>query len=327
LIQDTTRAVHEETVRIVDAQMKDIAVQMQALDEFVTRARSQNGRQHDSQLQTLDGFAANIRGSYRGIHDHLNDLADDANNLRAAIAGQNENVEKSIRHLTAEVRDPLAELQSNIQNAPLIEYTATGDTPQKVQYIYPASLPRTESHEILIAKLRGSSDFSELPIPTNEVSSPRRPNSPAKPVVYNDAHNEVVSLHPTLSEVLVKPTPSSNAGLREVDINVAARQPPPSGCTDASNFRTHTTKDWSTGNKTGDMDDETAPPPPKRQLLSSVVAINVTGDSKLPQKMGRRRVAIAMGQGVVVEGRENRPLMMQSQSGVSHGRRLRSSAQ
>src|SRR5436190_14247626 len=123
--------------------MEDIAIQMQSLDEFVTRARSQNGRQHDSQLQTLDNFAVGICESYREMHGNLNDLADDASNFRDAIAGQKENVEKSIRNLTAEVREPLAELQSNIQSAPLTEYTVTGDTPQKVQYTYPASLPRT----------------------------------------------------------------------------------------------------------------------------------------------------------------------------------------
>src|SRR5436190_146908 len=112
--------------------MEDIAIQMQSLDEFVTRARSQNGRQHDSKLQNL----------------------------------------------TAEVREPLVELQSNIQSAPLTEYTVTGDTPQKVQYTYPASLPRTESHESLIAKLRDSNEFLELSVPPDEASAPRRPNSP-----------------------------------------------------------------------------------------------------------------------------------------------------
>lgn len=314
-------------MRIVDAQMNDIGVQMQSLDEFVTRARAQNGRHHDSQLQTLDNLSANIHESFREISNHLSDLADDANHCRSIIEGENENIEKSVRHFAGEVQEPLAELQLNMQSANLTEYDVTGETPKKVQYTYPVSLPRTEPHEILIARLKDSNDFAELPVPLDEALAPCRLNSPTKPLVYNDA-DEVGSLHPPPSEAVVKPMSSSNTGLREVDINVVAGQPAPSGSSDIPSFGSNTTKDWSTGNETGDMDDnEIGGPPPKRQLLSSGVATNATGESKLPQKMGRRRIAIAIGQGVIVEGRENRPLIMQSQNGMPQARRLRSNPQ
>ncbi|KAF4944224.1 hypothetical protein F66182_18677, partial [Fusarium sp. NRRL 66182] len=49
-IQKSTEAVHQETIRIVDEQVQQMAVQMEALDDFVTRARSQNGSHHESHI-------------------------------------------------------------------------------------------------------------------------------------------------------------------------------------------------------------------------------------------------------------------------------------
>jgi kinesin family protein 11 len=37
-LQSATKSVHAETICIVDEQMKDVSLQMQALDDFVTRA-------------------------------------------------------------------------------------------------------------------------------------------------------------------------------------------------------------------------------------------------------------------------------------------------
>jgi kinesin family protein 11 len=59
----TTKSVHAETVRIVDEQMKDIETQMSALDDFVTRARSQNAQHHDSHAQSLQKLSATVKSS------------------------------------------------------------------------------------------------------------------------------------------------------------------------------------------------------------------------------------------------------------------------
>ncbi|KAK5702300.1 Kinesin-related motor protein, partial [Elasticomyces elasticus] len=57
--EKTAESVHEETVRIVDAQIKDMDKQMGALDDFVVKARTQNGRFHEAHLGSLQGMATN----------------------------------------------------------------------------------------------------------------------------------------------------------------------------------------------------------------------------------------------------------------------------
>ena len=46
-IQETTKSVQAETVRVVEEQMEDLHEQMTSLDDFVTRARSQNAEHNE----------------------------------------------------------------------------------------------------------------------------------------------------------------------------------------------------------------------------------------------------------------------------------------
>ncbi len=217
-IQTTTKSVHEETVRIVDAQIKDMAVQMQALDEFVTRARSQNERHHETHVQSLQGLSSTVRNSYSSIGEHftstyarVRDLGDDMSERTAIL-------QATLPPLNATLRQPLAELRSNIADAPLKEYNPTGETPQKVQYAYPTTLPRTEAHDTLIAKLKRSNPTSSSTSPTK--TEPQPPLHQRKSVIFTDAPegDEVALLEP-----LSRPTSSSGGlGLREVAVNVNA---------------------------------------------------------------------------------------------------------
>ncbi|KAI9842125.1 MAG: kinesin motor protein cin8, partial [Pleopsidium flavum] len=208
-IQATTRSVHQETVRIVDAQMKDMAVQMQALDGFVTRARSQNGRHHDIHLQSLKGLASTVRQSYSNVSDYFISSSGRMRDLGSDVSSRTSVLQASLPPLDASVRQPLAELRMNIAEAPLKEYIPTGETPQKIQYQYPTTVPRTDDHEKLLAKLN-------RPIQ----SEPPALASPSKSMVYNDAEDDVALLQPTDEH-----KPTSGGGLREVDVNVKAALP------------------------------------------------------------------------------------------------------
>ncbi|EHL01884.1 putative Kinesin-like protein bimC [Glarea lozoyensis 74030] len=71
-LQTSTKSVHEESVRIVNEQMKDIEIQMQALDDFVSRARSQNAQHHDSHVQSLQALSTTVKTSYGNVGSHFN---------------------------------------------------------------------------------------------------------------------------------------------------------------------------------------------------------------------------------------------------------------
>lgn len=205
-LQATTRSVHDETVRIVDEQMLDVSTQMQTLDDFVTRARAQNAEHHDLHAQSLRGLSITVKSSYDNIGTHfastygrVKDLGDEMTSKTAALTD-------NLTPLDDSLRQPLANLRTNISKTAIHEYEPTGETPQKVQYQYPKHLPRTESHETLLAALRRPQVMAS-------------PSKVVAPVVYNDSTptgDDEVAFIP-ISEPENKPT-----GLREIDVNIHA---------------------------------------------------------------------------------------------------------
>jgi kinesin family protein 11 len=125
------------------------------------------------------------------------------------MSAKTSSLQEALTPLDENLRQPLAELRSNITNTILQEYTPTGGTPQKVQYQYPMELPHTEAHETLLAALRR---------PGSSTSTTQSPNKMI-PVIFNDAaagDDEVASL--PSSSVSDRPT----GGLREIDLNINA---------------------------------------------------------------------------------------------------------
>jgi kinesin family protein 11 len=204
-LQAATRSVHDETVRIVDEQMKDIATQMQALDDFVTRARSQNAQHHDSHTKSLDGLSSTVKSSYSNIGLHFTSTYERVRDLGNEMSTKTTVLQESLTPLDSVLRQPLAELRSNISNTVLQEYQPTGETPQKTQYQYPTELPRTEAHETLLAALRRPAFFTS-------------PTKTMIPVIFNDAPSGSDEVTTPSEEGDRRPT----GGLREIDANISA---------------------------------------------------------------------------------------------------------
>ena len=250
--------------------MKDMAVQMQALDDFVTRARSQNERHHDTHIRSLQGMASTVRQSYTSMGNHFVSTHSRVRDLGDDMADRSRAVQNTLPPLNNILCQPLSELRANITNAPLKEYAPTGETPSKVVYTYPTTLPRTEAHEKLLAKLTNGSH----PISSSPADLSPTPPSPSKSIVYTDVApvDEIVLVQPNDSES--KPaniSAGSNTGLREVHVNINAA---------LSALRTSDPV----------VAQETMMPPPLKR--------HATMESKLPQKLG--------GKGMVrAEGREN----------------------
>lgn len=190
----------------MNQQMKDIENQMQALDDFVTRARSQNAQHHDSHVTSLDSLSTTVKSSYSNIGSHFNTTYERVRDLGDEMSAKTNSLQESLTPLDSILRQPLAELRTNVTNTTLQEYQPTGETPQKTQYQFPTELPRTESHDTLLAALR-------RPLMAS-------PTKTSVPVIFNDAptsSDEVIVLTPSTEEVERKPT----IGLREIDINIA----------------------------------------------------------------------------------------------------------
>lgn len=193
--------------------MKDISEQMQALDDFVTRARLQNAQHHDSHTHSLEGLSNTVKSSYSNIGSHFTSTYERVKELGNDMNTRTTTLQSSLAPLEATLRHPLAELRSSISNTLLQEYQPTGETPQKVQYQYPTTLPRTDAHETLLAALRR---------PVSHSSPTKSTSISTIPVVFHDndistpTGEQVISLHELQEER--KPT----TGLREIAVNVHA---------------------------------------------------------------------------------------------------------
>ena len=199
-IQNTTKSVHEETIRIVDAQMADVSTQMQALDEFVARARSHNEGHYENHVNSLSTLTSDVQETYSSIGRHLIKSHDHVREVGLDISNQSTIVRAALTQLPVTVQQPLKDLNKDIADTRLQEYTSTGETPQRRLYQYSTILPRTEPHDKLLGRK------------ANHTHSPLK--SPNKALIYTDV---IIS-----ESQIAPPSPSKEHGLREISSNVGA---------------------------------------------------------------------------------------------------------
>jgi len=190
-IQNTTKSVHAETIRVVEEQTKDLDVKMRDLDDFVTRARSENGKHLQQHAKAVDEYDRTVKGTVSFIDTGCKKALVRVNDIHAEVELGADQLYETISPLGETVVGRLSSLRRDISNTVLREYEPTGETPEKVRYRYHTELPRTEPHEMLIAGL------TDAPTPTE----------PA-PVVFSDLDTaEPASSPPGLRRRPVPPPP------------------------------------------------------------------------------------------------------------------------
>ena len=319
-LTETTKAVHGETVRIVDGQMAQMDSQLVALDEIVARVRAQNEEHHQTHTTSLGQLASDVQESYQSIGKHFDTTYNRTKALDNDMQERANSLTGTLPQLAAEsvIRHRLRVLREEVASAQIAEYAVTGETPAKTQYTYPTALPRTESHETLLDRMRGGTGQHEAApksprkspnkrsSPTKTRSSPvKQTSSPSKTTIFTDTP-------PTLSVPASAPvsrpaTASSQTSLRELDVNVAAGGLATVTC----------------GNPGADglSESKVTAPSLKRQNTNPLSSSQT--ESKLPMKKSARMTVAG-----VAEGRENvAPGGVNLSASVgpgSGGRRLRS---
>ena len=305
---------------------------MAALDEFVTRAQSQNNSHQTKWVEGLKKAVSNAQEGFNAFEKTSAESILALENFGNEYKAQTADLDDIVASLGQETRLPLGELMAELSNAHLKEYVPTGQTPQKKEWNYPNQLPQTENHESIIARLRGLPDPaiaaktpSTARTPARSArkqaslrkapSSPSKLPSPSKTKVFTDVVEPPTS-HPSTFQgqttTSTIPLDQVKASLKEININVLAR--PGSSSASASASHSHQEKerpvllDFSKSvGSAGGM------PPLKRHATTNAVV-----ESKLPAKLGRAKSSVA---GVAV-GVEN---FSQSVGPLGGGRRLRSS--
>jgi kinesin family protein 11 len=262
--------------------MADMASQMAALDQFVTRACSQNDLHHQSHTSSLATLGASVNDSYSSISSQFTANSDRLSTFGTDTSAQAADLYASLSPLDTTVRQPLSKLRKDIEAAPLTEYTITGETPQKTNYTFPNTLPKTQSHDKLLSRLKRSYDTANADDPSIRATSasPSKSRSPSKALVYHDSDDAPLpsSTSPQRSSSTTSdpPHPATALGLREVDANVLAAS---TDATVSSNGM--------------------APPPLKRH--ATTIAVDNSLGSMLP-KLG---ASLGAGNARPVLGREN----------------------
>lgn len=268
-IQNTAKSVHAETMRVVDEQVDDLDAQMESLDDFVTRARSENANHHETHAQSVQSLSNTVEQSFGNISAHFKATFDRVTNLGEEMELDANDLEDGLEPLDTQLCQPLANLREGISGTTLQEYHPTGETPQKMQYHYPTELPRTKSHD-LIPKIEEVSPAAEAQ------DSLDRDNT----IVFADLTQPRISSPSRPSSASIT---DKNMSLREVNPNLTANL--------TANFAANHT----TGNFGFDSRASTISMPADNTLPMFKHAARATRGTK---RQG----------GVLVEGRENLPL-------------------
>lgn len=219
-IQESTKAVHGETVKIVSAQVEDMATQMQALDEFVVRARNHNGDQHEQRTVSLTSMSVELHEKFDRIKSKLDNSSSETFNI--SIKAHLDEIASTFADVHDQAREPLQQIRENLAEAQMSDYVVTGDTPLRRTWSYPKELPRTiplPKSTTPPSKPPTTSSTSRTPGRQRGFTSPRK--SPKKQIIRIDTP-------PSLPEPLKQSEPeSSPTQLKELDINLPTTTPLP----------------------------------------------------------------------------------------------------
>ncbi|KAF2738438.1 kinesin-domain-containing protein [Polyplosphaeria fusca] len=226
-LKDTTTSVHASTVQIVESQIEHMDTQLHSLDDIVTRVREQNNAHHAAHTTSLGALSNTVQSSYSSIDEHLSTSFHRVQALESDMSAQATMLKDTLPALSEEatIRAPLRELRDEIVNQSLMEYNATGQTPAKIAYTIPSTLPRTETHEHLL------SQFRDGPVPSDST------RSPTKGLVFHDTTSfttggddsttnlfaSVMSLSKPVFSRSISGTGNMGHSLRELDVNVVSQ--------------------------------------------------------------------------------------------------------
>lgn len=152
-IQQSTEVIHKETVQLVDAAMQNVDSQTQALDEFVTRAKTMNQTHHTSHRTTVDALLSNAQATRQSVqHEFVKAKAEIEACGKAVLAN------------TTQQKQDYASLGSDLSRhtdgvrektrTDMQEDIPTQTTPKKQEYQYPTSWQTTKAHAELIAEVQ-----------------------------------------------------------------------------------------------------------------------------------------------------------------------------
>lgn len=217
-IQETTRSVHAETVRVVDEQKSDLAAQMDGLDGLVAQAAAHNEKHRILQREAIADVADAMTTCLLDVSCQTHESTSRADGLGMQVNQSLEEMLERLAPVNKTLAQPLDDLRAFVSNTALREYVPTGETPEKVKYEFPMDLPRTAAHDVLLA---GSGDNDTEHDHTLGFASP----SKLPPAVFADLDTSDRARSPARPSSGQANSTLFSASLREMDPNLTATGP------------------------------------------------------------------------------------------------------
>ncbi|KAL2201845.1 kinesin-domain-containing protein [Sarocladium strictum] len=212
----TARSHNAEVVRSIQQHANDLEPQMEALDDFATRAKSENANHHAARAELIETMSDVVEQSYASTTSHFKAELDRVRDFGEKMESELNDLRDGLDPLDTQVRQPLANLREEIIGTGLQEYQPTGETPQKTQYSYPTHLPRTR------AGSRSSQRISSIAESTTPSESPRSSSllNPATLIFSdNDMDSKTMPIPSSPSMHFSDRTNHTITSLREINPN------------------------------------------------------------------------------------------------------------
>jgi hypothetical protein len=162
-MQAATEAIHDETAKLVRVQQEVLEAEMANLDKYIIKAFCLA----ESHRQMQDGICIELASSARHALEQFQVLYRDMSTSITTISDEVEERSHGIRQCVAGLRDsvhePLELLREHIASQEPEQYVSVGDTPRRIAYDVPTTLPRTQPHEQILANLRRARELSTAP--------------------------------------------------------------------------------------------------------------------------------------------------------------------
>lgn len=191
---------------------------MADLDDFVTRARTENEGHHCRHTESMTKLSATVGESFSNISSHYKDTFSRVETLRNDMETDVKQLQGDLEPLDDNLCQPLGRLRQDISKTDLREYEPTGETPEKIKYQYPTQLPRTAPHDALLAGMR---DSPILQSPSKPTATPGK-RTPAPQVFndFNDTERARSPSRPTSSDSGQMARNQLSSSLREMNANM-----------------------------------------------------------------------------------------------------------
>jgi len=206
-LRTVTSSVHDETTRIVAEQVQHLDTEMRSFDDVISRIHQQNHTAHLDREKSFRELATTVTTSYDTISTTFSNSFNRIDGLKTDVLDHSAALQETLPTLDNQgaIRQPLSDLREKLEEERLEEYIPTGLTPNKKEYDYPRVIPRTESRDALLARMRNPDPIT-------------RPKSPTKPVVFSDGSSGDTAPRPDTAS-------STTSSLRELDANTLHAAP------------------------------------------------------------------------------------------------------